>query len=118
LESIERLETLSRNRDVWTLRVTGPLRLRDSYQHFYDGPVWQRWGPTAVGSHIKVPRPAFYILRSAFRVLAIVFRLIHQYIGTPAAITPRPADATPGASTTVLITIAKLTMQNRAGAQG
>ena len=44
-----------------------------------------------------------------------MFALTHQYIGTPAAITPRPAEATPGASTTVLITIAKLTMQNNAG---
>ena len=45
-------------------------------------------------------------------------RRTYQYIGTPAAITSSPAEATPGASTMVLMTIAKLTMQKSAGAQG
>ncbi len=59
-------------------------------------------------------------VRSVFVLLAHVpfLRRTYQYIGTPAAITSRPADATPGASTMVLITMAKLTMQKSAGAQG
>jgi hypothetical protein len=62
----------------------------------------------------SVLRFPFYVLRAAF----CFPRFTHQYIGTPAAMTASPADATPGASTTVLMTIAKLTRQNSAGAQG
>ena len=102
------------------------LRLEPGPHHLeirlaeYDDSVVRRADPP--GAHHNVSRrPDQTPVASGFSPDAFHFpflRRTYQYIGTPAAITSRPADATPGASTMVLITIAKLTMQKSAGAQG
>ena len=133
MESIERLERVSRNRDLWTLPVATPRsdcgtiynilpRSRLAVpllENWHMKPYLSAWSlGTAYGGFAPWEFDVRIDADHTFSPLPLVVAFTHQYIGTPAAITPRPADATPGASTIVLITIAKPTIQKSAGAQG